>query len=239
MEYTRVTFQIPTTSMKSHLTPSERALNPNWLVQKSKLAYTIENQWVMYSGMAGSRDWAIHLGFVCPHLSVLLLCWFHSQAQWLWASPTQKARGVQQFLLIMLLGSVLTGNDDLLVSRSRKTLLLHFPLFCVTVFGSQACSHAWSWANYGAGVWDTLIDLGLIYVLWCDGCILSHLEWPDWTSFLGMSATVFPKEVSIWTGGFCKGDGPPQSEGASSNPPRPEWNIRIYPVASVSLQNSD
>lgn len=153
---------------------------PKLACTKSKLAYIIENQWVMCAGMAGSRDWAIHLGFVCPHLSVLLLCWFHSQAQWLWASPTRKARrGVQQFLFIMLLGSVLMGNDDLLVSRSEKTLLLHFPLFCVTVFGSQASSHAWSWANYGAGVWDALIDLGLVYVLWCDGYILSHLEWPD------------------------------------------------------------
>lgn len=159
MEYTRVTFQIPTTSMKSHLTPSERALNPNWLVQKSKLAYTIENQWVMYSGMAGSRDWAIHLGFVCPHLSVLLLCWFHSQAQWLWASPTQKARGVQQFLLIMLLGSVLTGNDDLLVSRSEKNSASSFSFvlcYCVWVTSLFTCLILGQLWGRGVGYTDWL-----------------------------------------------------------------------------------
>lgn len=68
--------------------------------------------------------------------------------------------------LYMLLGSTLMGKDDLLVSRSKKTsLLLCFALFCFIAFGSQASSYAQSGANKGAGVWDTLIDLGHLWAM--------------------------------------------------------------------------
>lgn len=67
--------------------------------------------------------------------------------------------------LHMLSGSVPIGKEDLLVSKKKKL----FVLFCFTLCGSQAYSHAHSWTKWWARAWVTSFNLVLVYMLCCDG----------------------------------------------------------------------
>lgn len=118
----------------------------------------------MYAGFALSPSFCV---------TILLVSFSGSMTP---SSPLRKQDGYSSCSLHAN-GFRLNGERWLAFVQKWKTLLL-CSLFCITVFGSQASSHAQSWVNRGAGVRDTLIDFSLVCVLWCDAYFLCHIERP-------------------------------------------------------------
>lgn len=128
---------------------------------KSKLAQNIENQWGRSSDIVGSRI----------HVSSVSRVWFVSIVQFpiilplfsglMTQASSLRARWIQ-LLLFMHHQIQSQWEKRICLSPRSKTL----SLFCFTLSGSQAYSHAHFWTS-GPGV--ELWGLIYVYVLWCDG----------------------------------------------------------------------
>lgn len=190
-------------------------------MQTSLCKLEIASYYRKSTGDVFSYRWIQELSNVarsCFHLPASLLCWFYNlpQEQDKYSSSSSHA-----------IGSVLIWKGALAyLSAATDTWFLCFVVF--TLFGSQAYSHACFWTDQWTRVWDTLIDLYPVYVLWFADkfhvppwlCPVKHCFcvclWEGFRMRLALSSITFLRKV----------DGLSQCHWASHNPLRPEENKR-------------